>query len=105
MRYRCLDGRVSEHQLNDADVDGIGQRPAGALVPQIVPVQINLPQLVTIDPSSRSHALRVVPVRDQEDDSQAVLKLSWKSPSGEPNTNASNPSCPRRLRIRASRGP
>ena len=31
---------------------------ASALVPQIVPVQINLPQLLAIDPSSRSHALR-----------------------------------------------
>jgi hypothetical protein len=36
-------------------------------------------------------------------DSQAVLKLSWNSPSGAPNTNASNPSCARRFKIGASR--
>src|SRR4029453_11075644 len=34
---RRLDVGVSEHQLDDADVDAIGQHPAGALVPQIVP--------------------------------------------------------------------
>ena len=57
---RRLDIGVSEHQ--DADVDPIAQQPAGAFVPQIVPVQINLPQLVAIDASSRSDALRFVPV-------------------------------------------
>jgi len=31
---------VSEHQLDDADVDAIRQEPAGALMAQVVPVQV-----------------------------------------------------------------
>jgi len=42
MPLRRFDVRVSEHQLNDADVHATGQQPAGNLVPQIVPVQINV---------------------------------------------------------------
>ena len=36
------DGGVSEHQLDDADVDAVPEEPAGALVAQVVPVQVDL---------------------------------------------------------------
>ena len=48
---RDLNARVSEHQLNDADVHAVRQQPAGALVTQVVPVQVDLPQLLAIDPN------------------------------------------------------
>ena len=64
---RRLDVRVTEHQLDDADVDAVRQEAAGALVPQIVPVQVELPQLLAVDPSSRPGAFCLVPVRDQEE--------------------------------------
>jgi hypothetical protein len=35
-----------------------------------------------------------VPVSDQQEGLQAVLKLSWNSPSDEPNTNPFGPSLP-----------
>src|SRR4051812_7749145 len=34
---RLLNARVSEHQLDDADVDAVGEQAAGALVAQVVP--------------------------------------------------------------------
>jgi hypothetical protein len=32
---------VSEHQLDDANVDAVGEQPAGALVSQVVPAQVD----------------------------------------------------------------
>jgi hypothetical protein len=56
------------------------RQAAGALVPQIVPVQIDLPQLLAIDPSSGLHALCFVPVGDQQERFpgrfEAVLELT-----------------------------
>jgi hypothetical protein len=39
---------VSEHQLDDADVDAVRQEPAGTLVPQVVPVEIDPRERVSI---------------------------------------------------------
>ncbi|MEX2270005.1 MAG: hypothetical protein WD690_00950 [Vicinamibacterales bacterium] len=39
---------MSEHQLNDPEVDAVGQQPAGAFVSEIVPSQIDALQLRTI---------------------------------------------------------
>jgi hypothetical protein len=45
---RLLNARVAEHQLNDADVDTVGQQSAGAFVSEIVPAQVDPLQLLTI---------------------------------------------------------
>jgi hypothetical protein len=39
---------VPEHQLDDPDVDVVCQEAAGAFVTQIVPVQVNLLQLLAL---------------------------------------------------------
>jgi len=33
---------VPEHQMDDADIDAIGQETAGAFVPQVVPAEIDV---------------------------------------------------------------
>ena len=38
---RLLHARVAEHQMDDADVDAVSKEARGALVTQIVPVQID----------------------------------------------------------------
>jgi hypothetical protein len=45
---RLLDVRVTQHQLNRTDVDAVGQEAAGAFVPQVVPVQVDLAELLPI---------------------------------------------------------
>jgi hypothetical protein len=60
---RLLDVGMSEHQLNRADVDAVGQKPAGAFVPEIVPMKVDLPELGPIDASTRLSALGVVTIR------------------------------------------
>ena len=45
---RLLNARVAEHQLDDADVDAIGQQPARAFVPEIVPAEIDSLELLPI---------------------------------------------------------
>jgi hypothetical protein len=47
-----LDVRVSEHQLDRTDVDAVGQEPAGAFVAEVMPMQVDLPQLAPIDAST-----------------------------------------------------
>jgi hypothetical protein len=43
---------VTQHQLDGTDVNAIAQEPAGAFVTQIVPVQVDLPELLSIDSTS-----------------------------------------------------
>src|SRR5258705_9034577 len=45
---RLLNARVAEHQLNDADVDAVREQPAGALVPQVVPSQVDALHLLSV---------------------------------------------------------
>jgi hypothetical protein len=47
-------------------IDAVCQEAAGAFVTQIVPVQVNLLQLLAIDSDAMLGALGVVSVRDQE---------------------------------------
>ena len=65
-RYLCvlLDVGVAAHQL-DADIDSIAQEPAGPLVTEVAPVQVDLPQLGAIDARTGFRALRVVSVGHQ----------------------------------------
>jgi hypothetical protein len=59
---RLLDVGVAEHQLDRPDVHSIAQEPAGALVTEVVPVQVDLSKLGAIDACTRFRAFRVVPV-------------------------------------------
>jgi hypothetical protein len=45
---RLLNARVSEHQLDDADVDAVGKQPTCAFMPQVVPPQIDVLQLLCV---------------------------------------------------------
>jgi hypothetical protein len=38
---RLLDAGVPEHELNDADLDAVRQQPTRALMPQVVPSEID----------------------------------------------------------------
>src|SRR5712691_10117675 len=77
---RLLDVGVTEDQLDIANVDAVRQEAAGAFVPQIVPVQIDLLQLLAVHSSPRLRALCVVPVCNQEErfprGLEAVLEFS-----------------------------
>jgi hypothetical protein len=39
---------VAEHQLDDADVHAVGQEPAGAFVPKVMPAEIDLFELLAV---------------------------------------------------------
>jgi hypothetical protein len=45
---RLLDVSVAEHQLDGADVHLLREEATGALVAQVVPVQVDLPELRAI---------------------------------------------------------
>lgn len=53
---------MTEHQLDDADVDAVGEEPAGALVSKIVPAQVDAAQLLAIPGHPFSARLRLVVV-------------------------------------------
>ena len=57
---------MAEHELDRADVHSVAQEPTGALVPEIVPVQVDLSELLAIDTSTGFRALCVVAVRDEK---------------------------------------
>src|SRR3990170_1858223 len=79
---------VPEHQLDDADVDAVRQQ-AGA--PSCRRSCQCWSSWVSVARSTRLPGFtRLVsrPLATRMSDSHAVLKLSWKSPSGEPKTNA-----------------
>jgi hypothetical protein len=49
---------VAEHQLDDSDVDAVGQQPAGAFVPEVVPAKIDPLELLAIPRSTFSRRSR-----------------------------------------------
>ncbi len=55
---------MAEHQLDRADVHPIAQEPGGAFVTEVMPVQVDLPELLSIDASTVFRAFRVVAVRE-----------------------------------------
>jgi len=55
---RLLDVGMPEHQLNRADVHVLRQETTRALVTQVVPVQVDLPQLGAIDACPGFRSLR-----------------------------------------------
>jgi hypothetical protein len=76
---RLLDVGMPDDQLNRADVDAVGQEPASALVTQIVPLQVDLPQLLSIDASALLRSREVVTICPRRSDSQAVRNDSLES--------------------------
>ena len=73
---------MSEHQLNDPDVDAVREKPARAFVTQVVPVQIDLSQLLAIDASSGLGALRFVAVCDQQERFPGCFEAVLEIPFG-----------------------
>ena len=43
---RLLNARVSEHELNDPNVDAVSQQTTGAFVSQVVPAEVDSSQLL-----------------------------------------------------------
>src|ERR1700720_4469807 len=62
---RLLHARVSEHQLNDPDVDAIREESTRAFVPQVVPVEVDSLQLLSVPCCSRACWLRLDAVREK----------------------------------------
>jgi hypothetical protein len=71
LRHAC----VSEHQLNDPDVDDPPQEAACALLTQVVSGQADSMQLGAVDASVLFRPLRVVPVGDEQQGLPGGLKL------------------------------
>jgi len=82
---------MADHQLNRADVHSIAQEPAGAFVTEVVPVQVDLAELLAVDAHRVSPRFVSWPFATSGNDSQAVLKFATNSPADEPNTNACGP--------------
>jgi hypothetical protein len=57
---------MAEHQLNRPDVHVLCQEATRALVTEVVPVQVDLPQFGAVDARTGFRALRLVPVGDQK---------------------------------------
>jgi hypothetical protein len=62
---RLLNAGVSEHQLDDPDVHAIGQEATRAFVPQVVPSQIDLSQLLLVLLDALGSALQRVAVGEE----------------------------------------
>jgi len=60
---RLLNARVAEHQLNDPNVDAVGQQSARALVTQVVPAEIDAVQMFLIGFDTLLSGLRCDAVR------------------------------------------
>jgi hypothetical protein len=56
---------VPEHQLDDADVDAVGQQPARAFVPQVVPAQVDALELFAVPRGARAAGPWLVAERQQ----------------------------------------
>jgi hypothetical protein len=56
---------VAQHQLDDADVHAVSQEPAGALVSEVVPAEIDPPQLLPVPLAACPAAPRLPAVRQQ----------------------------------------
>ena len=72
---RLLNARVSEHQLDDADVDAVGEQPAGALVPKVVPVEIDPLELLAVPGRACPGRPRLDAVREQRQRLPGRLQL------------------------------
>jgi hypothetical protein len=79
---RRLDVGVSEHRLDDADIDAVGEQPAGALVSQIVPVQIELPQLLASTRAPGLARFRNRPDRNQSHERPSGVRLGAQNQLG-----------------------
>jgi hypothetical protein len=55
---------VSEHQLNDPDIDAVREQPTRALVAQVVPAEVDLLELFSIPLRSFPSRLRIDDVRE-----------------------------------------
>ena len=60
-----LHARVAEHQLDDADVDAAGEQSRGAFVAQVVPVEIDLSELLAVPEDAFWPPTRFEPTRQQ----------------------------------------
>ena len=56
---------MTEHQLDDPDIDAVGQQPAGAFVPEVVPAEIDVPELLAIPGGAVPRRPRLDAVRQQ----------------------------------------
>ena len=79
---RLLHARVTQHQLDDADIHAIPQQTAGALMTQIMRVQIDLPKLGAVHASTGLRALPVVTVREQQQGFPCRLEVSHELAGG-----------------------
>jgi hypothetical protein len=61
---RLLNARVSEHQLNDPDIDAVREQSTRAFVTKIVPPQIDPFELFSIPLRSLTSGLRLDAVRE-----------------------------------------
>jgi hypothetical protein len=84
---RLLDARVPEHQLDDADVDPVRQQPTGALMPQVMPAEIDPLDLLGIPlrpvPDGRA---RLDPMGEQSQGFPGRLELRLVGAVADPNT-------------------
>lgn len=65
-----LNARVSEHQLDNPDIDAVSQEATGAFVPEVVPAEVDLAELLAVPLRagagwSRLHAAPEEPQRFQ----------------------------------------
>ena len=68
---------MTEHQLNDPDIDAVREQAAGALVPEVVPAEIDLPEPFAIPrgPSPRRSRLDAVGEQSQRFPGGLELRL------------------------------
>jgi hypothetical protein len=62
---RRLEVSMPEKQLNRSQVETLGQPAAGRFVPQIMPVQVNIGELLAVHAAVRARARRLNAVRQQ----------------------------------------
>jgi hypothetical protein len=72
---------MAEHQLDRTDVHSISQEPTGALVTEVVPVQVDLPQRGTIDAAPGFARLVSWPLADEFSGIEESVRKALRSES------------------------
>jgi hypothetical protein len=79
---RLLDAGVAEDQLDDADVDAVGEQARGAFVSQVMPsvMSVDLPELLAVPEDAVWPSAGFETIGQQRSVSPAVWMLSTRGP-------------------------
>ena len=71
---------MAEHELNDPNVDAIGEQSASAFMPEVVPAEIDPLKLLAVPRNACLPAFGSMPCASSRSVSQEVWMFGWYAP-------------------------